>query len=487
MITKLLTIGLLTTAISIKSQQIQTRTSSPFSKLEAHGTVNVIYTNSDSLELKVSAAAKEIDNVETKFENGTLYINNKGHFSSPVYIYLKNNTLTDVESSGASSFKTTNIVKSDSINFSVSGSAEVSAKIDCRSVKSIQSGASNLKLVGNSPNVFAELSGASTLKAYELTADKVNVSTTGASTAKVFVNTKLIANASGASNIKIKGDAKDISAEASPAASITKSLDQNKVEKGSGKDSTVYNWKGKRIIIIDKGSDGETHFDTVDVKSKHKHDESEFYHWAGFSMGVNGYVGSNGSSLMPKPINYMDLDYSRSFNFQFNLAERHLNIVKNYFKIVTGFGFDYHSYALNRKTNLNPNTDSLSNFGSVDSTNAFSYKKNKFRNTYIQVPLLLEFNTSNNPHKSFHLAFGVIGEYLISSRTKQVLEQNSFEFTKTRKDSYNLSPFSAKAHVNIGYRGFTAFGEYSLTPMFQKGKGPELYPFTIGVRLIPFG
>jgi hypothetical protein len=84
------------------------------------------------------------------------------------------------------------------------------------------------------------------------------------------------------------------------------------------------------------------------------------------------------------------------------------------------------------------------------------------------------------------MAFGVIGEYLILSRTKQKLEQNNFDFTKERKDSYNLSPFAAKAHVNIGYRGFTAFGEYSLTPMFQKGKGPELYPFTVGVRLVPF-
>jgi hypothetical protein len=203
-------------------------------------------------------------------------------------------------------------------------------------------------------------------------------------------------------------------------------------------------------------------------------------------MGVNGYVGSNGSTLMPKPTNYLDLDYSRSFNFQFNLFERHLNIVRNNFKLVTGFGFDYHSYAFSRKTNLNPNTDSLGNFGSVDTSNTFSYKKNKFRNTYIQVPLLLEFNTSNNPNKSFHMAFGVIGEYLILSRTKQKLEQNNFDFTKERKDSYNLSPFAAKAHVNIGYRGFTAFGEYSLTPMFQKGKGPELYPFTVGVRLVPF-
>jgi hypothetical protein len=484
MIAKFLTIGFITSVFSIKAQQIQTRPTFPFNKIETRGTVNVIYTSSDSTELKVSASEKEMDNVETKFENGTLLINNKGHFTSPVYVYLKNSKLTDVQSSGSSTFKTNNVVKIDSINISVSGSADVSAKLDSRSVKSIQSGASSLKLAGNAPNLFSELSGASTLKSYDLTADKVNVTTTGASTAKIFVNTKLIANASGASNIKIKGDAKDISAEASPAASITKTLDQNKIEKSSGKDSTVYKWKSKKIIIIDKGDDGETHFDTVNVKHKYKNED--FNHWAGFSMGVNGYVGSNGSTLMTKPTNYMDIDYGRSFNFQFNLFERHLNLVRNNLMLVTGFGFDYHSYAFSRKTNLNPNTDSLANFGSVDTSNAYSYKKNKFRNTYIQVPLLLEFNTSNNPNKSFHMAFGVVGEYLISSRTKQKLEQNNFEFTKQRKDSYNLSPFSAKALINIGYKGFTAFGEYNLTPMFQKGKGPELYPFTVGIRLVPF-
>ncbi|MDO8998955.1 MAG: DUF2807 domain-containing protein [Bacteroidota bacterium] len=482
--TKFLSIALITTVISIKAQQIQTRPASPFNKVETHGSVNVIYTSSDTLDVQVSAAAKEIDNVETKFENSTLIVNNKGHFSSPVYVYVKNSNLIDVQSSGASTFKTSNIVKCDSINFSLSGSSEVSAKLECQSIKSIQSGASNLKLMGSSPNLFAELSGASTLKSYDLSADKVNVSTTGASSAKIYVNEKLIANASGASNIKIKGDAKDISAEASPAASITKTLDQNKVEKSSGKDSTVYKWKGKKIIIIDKDKDGETSYDTVDVK--HKHANEEFYHWAGFSMGINGYLGANGSTTLQKGVNYMDLDYSRSYNFQFNIIERQLNIVRNNLKLVTGFGFDYHSYGLNRNTNLNPNTDSLPLFASVDTTNNYDYKKNKFRNTYIQVPLLLEFNTSNNPNKSFHMAFGVIGEFLISSRTKQKLEQNGFEFTKQKRDSYNLNPFSAKAHVNIGYRGFTAFGEYNLTPLFQSGKGPELYPFTVGVRLIPF-
>ena len=74
--TKLLSIALITSVISIKAQQIQTRTASPFNKIETHGSVNVIYTSSDSLDIKVSASAKEIENVETKFDNATLIIKN---------------------------------------------------------------------------------------------------------------------------------------------------------------------------------------------------------------------------------------------------------------------------------------------------------------------------------------------------------------------------------------------------------------------------
>ena len=61
------------------------------------------------------------------------------------------------------------------------------------------------------------------------------------------------------------------------------------------------------------------------------------------------------------------------------------------------------------------------------------------------------------------------------------------ETTHIRKDNYNMSPFAAKALVNLGYKSWTFFAEYSLTPLFQSGKGPELYPFNAGLRVIPFG
>ena len=85
------------------------------------------------------------------------------------------------------------------------------------------------------------------------------------------------------------------------------------------------------------------------------------------------------------------------------------------------------------------------------------------------------------------MAAGVIGQYQILSRTRQLLENEAYEYDIQRKDPYNSNPFMLKAHVNLGFHRFTVYGEYSLTPFFQKNKGPELFPFAVGLRVIPFG
>jgi hypothetical protein len=243
----------------------------------------------------------------------------------------------------------------------------------------------------------------------------------------------------------------------------------------------IYKWKGKKIIIIDK-EDEEEKKSTYTTQDDYF---DGFKHWTGFSMGVNGFLDAKNNIEIEKPYDYMNLDYSNSFNYQFNLFENRFKLVKNNLVLVTGFGFDYHSYELENKTRLN--ADSSFTWGVMDASDEYTYKKNRYRNTYIQVPLLLEFNAKNKSYKCFHMAVGVIGQYQILSRTRQVLSKDSYEIENVRKDAYNTNPFSAKAHVNLGYARWTFFGEYNLTPLFQKNKGPELYPFSVGLRIIPFG
>ena len=466
----------LISSFTIKAQTSQIRETSPFKKIEVSGAANVVFTQSDTLKLKVVADEKEINNIFTTFENETLAIKAKGSFTHSYKIYVSGNSLNQITSSGASKFTSTNPITSDSLSIDVSGASDVILKVNTKAIDVMLSGASGVNLEGNTQTLYSTVSGASALKAYKLNAAITNVTASGASSAKVFANDKINANATGSSTIKFKGEPKEVSAEASSSSSIAKVVGDDVAKKaGDKKDSTTINFRNKKYVIINKDKDSDTNV------SSNKDDD--FHHWSGFGMGVNGWL-SNGNISMPKGKEYMRLNYGKSLNFQLNPFEKDIHLYKNYINLVVGLGFEWNQYEFSNKTRLNP--DSSYTYGDIDSTNSFSYKKNRLKSTFVNVPLLLEFNTNKDPEKAFHLAFGVIGGYKLGSRTRQIVEMNGKEIKYIKKDDYNLNPFRVNAHASVGYRGVTLFADYALTPLFENGKGPELYPFTIGVKLISF-
>lgn len=466
---------LISCAIS-HAQTSQVRDVQPFKKIEISGAANVVFSQSDTLKLKVVADDKEMKNIFTTFENETLVIKAKGSFTHNYKVYVSGNALNQITSSGASKLTTTNTLETDSLSIEVSGASDVIANIKTKVVEVRLSGASGINLEGNTQTLYGTVSGASGLKAYKLNSLNTNITASGASSAKVFASEKINANATGSSTIKFKGEPNEVSAEASSSSSIAKVVGDDIAKKaGDKKDSTTINFRKKQLVIINKDKDSD--FNIV------SNTDNEFHNWAGFGMGVNGWL-SNGGFTMPKNQDYMSLNYGKSLNFQLNPFEKDIHIYKNYVNLVIGLGFEWNQYEFSNKTRLNP--DSNYTYGTIDSTNAFSYKKNRFKTTFVNVPVLLEFNTNKNPKKAFHIAVGVIGGYKLGSRTRQVLEQNANDIKIIRKDDYNINPFRVNAHASIGYHNFTLYADYSLTPLFENGKGPELYPFTIGVKLISF-
>lgn len=465
---------LIISSLIINAQEIQNRDAKPFKKIEVSGAVTVNYVQSDTLKLQVEADKDEINKVYTTFEGDILVIKAKGGFSHPHKVYIHANTLKHLTVSGASKFTTENNVIADSLALVVSGASDVNVKTQSNLVDVTLSGASVIVLEGNTQGLHSNVSGASSLKAYKLNATTTDVKVSGASTAKVFANEKINAFATGSSTIKFKGDPKEVSAEASGSSSVAKVIGDDSSKKSKDKnDSTTFNFRKKQFVIINKDKDTEF---TVRV-------DDDFHHWSGFSMGVNGWL-SNGGFSMPKGQEYMNLNYGKSLNFQLNPFEKDIHLYKNYINLVTGLGFEWNQYEFENRSKLNP--DSSYTYGTIDSSNVFRYKKNRLKSTFVNVPLLLEFNTNKNPNKAFHIAFGVIGGYKLGSRTRQVLENGGDEIRVIRKDDYNINPFRLNAHASVGYRNLTLFADYALTPLFERGKGPEVYPFTIGVRLFNF-
>jgi hypothetical protein len=438
-----------------------------FDKIRVSGMANVTYWTSDTDKVVVVGLADEVGNINTKNENGTLVINTKTVSPSSVKVEVHSKQLTDVAADGASSFKAPEGLHGDVLHLSAAGAGRIKAEVHVRQLMTNGSGAGEIVVSGKASSLQSEGIGASSLKAYELETDTAEVTTSGAASAKVNVKNRLRARASGASSIRVQGDVQDMSAEATSAASISRSRKSG----SGGTDSVIVKWKDKEI------GDGRR-------RNNDRPSRRNFYNWAGFSVGVNGLITDKGGLTQQAPYRFMDLDYSSSYNLQLNPLQYNFHIFRNHLNLVTGLGIEWRRYSFDNPVMLN--ADTIFTHGIIDSSGQYNYRTNVLKSAMLQVPLLLEFNSGRKPGRSFHLAAGVIGQFLLSSKSKRVLERKGEEITIIRKDNFNLNPFQVKAHVSVGYSYFTVFGEYNLTPLFHYGRGPVNYPFTIGLRIVPF-
>ena len=84
------------------------------------------------------------------------------------------------------------------------------------------SGASELKVSGEAKSVSIDSSGAGNIDTKDLRAEKVNVSSSGAATAEVYATEELTASVSGGGNVDYYGNPKTVKEDKSGAGTITK-------------------------------------------------------------------------------------------------------------------------------------------------------------------------------------------------------------------------------------------------------------------------
>ncbi|MGM0478239.1 MAG: outer membrane beta-barrel protein [Bacteroidota bacterium] len=242
-------------------------------------------------------------------------------------------------------------------------------------------------------------------------------------------------------------------------------------EEESKQDTTRISYKGKVITIHNNG-------DTIEVKDE---EEWDVNHWRGLEFGINGYSTSKDFEINNDPNNvFLELDYAKSFMINLNIAEFNQKLGNEHFRFMTGLGFRFNRYAFkSTKSTLSYNDTTI--FSATDSTKSFD--KNFLNATYLSVPAYFTFMPGNDPDKSFHISIGALLNYRIGSRVKQKFSQNDQNRKDINRGHYHISPFLVDASVRIGAGRFTAFANYALTPLFEKNKGPEYYPFSAGLSL----
>lgn len=443
------------------------------------GVIVVIKQSSDSNSVVVEGnSAKAVQLVSTSVSDGILNINSgkadRTSEGEQITVRVAARKLNFIEAGGASAIKCKDTLQTDTMKIQFSGATEGKILVKAVKVDAQTSGASELKLYGETESFRGVASGASELKAFQLRAQTADVVTSGASTLHASVYKSITCNASGASTIRYYGPVSE-SLFKSGGAEIEHREGEAARPSSSSNDTISINMGRRKINIVDG--------DFVDERSdrEKKADDDDFKFWRGIDLGVNGYLSADNQIQLPNGFEPFELNYAKSYVFGWNMFQKNLHIYRNNLNLGTGLGLTWYHY--NFKNNYTLASNVPFQTSAFDSTRNFS--RNRLNMCYVNVPLFLEYNSNNNDaDHSFHVAAGMqFGYNIFRNKLKQRFEMDGQTQKRVFKDSYNVNPFRFDAIARIGYGDFTLFGSYSLTPLFEREKGPVFYPWSAGISL----
>ncbi|OIP01671.1 MAG: hypothetical protein AUJ98_03500 [Bacteroidetes bacterium CG2_30_33_31] len=475
---------------SVFSQSNEINFEENFSGVKTSAGVKILLIQSDSNYVRLIPSSADITKLKMYVKNNVLFISNNGRIDEDAVLFVFAHEFNSLTANGASDITNKDILSGKIIFIENSGASDIQLNLNYNLAKIKSSGASDITLVGKVDSLIANISGASDLKAFELNNTYAKINASGASDAQLNTDSTIVASISGASSIKFSKEPahKEIDADGTATSEVQTTwidADGKDFSVENGKDTVKIKFNNNELIVIEDGENTRVLKRKIEpTKAKQKQKFSG--NWSGLELGINGFATRNFDLNMPTGYQFLELNYPKSTNFNFNFFQQSVNLIGNKFGLVTGMGLKWNNYQFNSKNTI-LNSDSATINGIYDLTAGRTYTKSKLTSLYLVVPLIFEFQTnSKHNSNSFHVGAGVIGGVRLSSHTKQLYYSDGSGKNKPKVfDDFYLQPFSLDATARIGWGPLNLYANYSLVQMFRAGKGPELYPFSIGL-IMPF-
>ncbi|MCF8227756.1 MAG: DUF2807 domain-containing protein [Bacteroidales bacterium] len=488
-----------------------------FDEIEVGGAFEVIIKQAENFKVIIETDENLHDNMRLELLDDKLHIKSKGikNFTE-LNVYIEMPSLTEMNVHGAAEVKIPEAFRQDEIEITASGASELKLNLITEEIEVNASGASEVDLKGQAEELYINASGATDVNSRNMKVKSAYAEASGASSVMVAATEELDINESGAADVRYEGSPQTIRKHDADAV-IVKTDPEIKVKSEWNEDKERFSYESMNITVDEKGDTTEIIFGNhkiiVDddgnvVYKKHKKKPKFNGHWAGFDLGVNGFLTPDNTMNYGPEFEYLDLNMTKSIKVGINIFEQNLNLCRNQkWGLVTGLGWEINNYRFDDNVSLVPDSSSIKGYFN----DGISMKKSKLVVNYVEVPLLLEFQTNaKRKVNSFHIAAGMVFGLRFASHTKQYYNETNKEYTwlevdpetgnkvpvpgikfqspGTKKskvrDDFHLNPFKADATVRIGWGWVNLFGTYSITTLFKEGKGPELYPFSVGLTLV---
>lgn len=445
--------AVLSATMLVAAAQINT---DPFSRISAEGNIRVVLSDGESNSISFGDAATAPEGFAWEVTDGQLILE-ANKVKETVVVNVTAPDVSEIKLSSVAELKTANTYSTPSLKLISEGAAAYNMALDCDQLSLDFKGASEAVLSGKTRLLSAKLSGASDIKAYDLACQDADIVTDGASELRLMVAGSLKAKGSGASEIRYKGEPTTVEVELDGVASVSKS-------DGSSSDGNV------TVHVCDDG----------DHNCK---DDKKSYdgHWAGLDLMFNNFISKYGELGIAPGYDFMEPDFAKSIGVQINFMEFNVGLVerpKFSFGMTTGLGLSVWNYRLADQVRLINDSAVLMAYADP----LVSTIRSKLTVSYLNIPLLLEFNTDGTESSSgFHFGVGGYGGVRVGSHTKVVINDRGDKDKFKSDGSYHLNPFRYGVMLRMGWNKIHLSANYALSEMFEEGEGPAVYPVEFGI------
>jgi hypothetical protein len=209
-------------------------------------------------------------------------------------------------------------------------------------------------------------------------------------------------------------------------------------------------------------------------RNHHQHSSSMDPHYAGFGIGFAKLLDKD-----DKTTKAVTLKADETTEWFINFIEHSYSIYRNRLALVSGFGINWRTYNVAGNFHFE---DVAGVTSLTPSAGGVTYDISRLKVTRLTVPLLIEWQPGfiNRSYLSFGVEAGI--KTYSSYRVKYTTAAGD-KIDKIEAHGLNTNPLSLDVMAKAGLDDVSIFAKYGTVGVFEKGKGPDVHPVSIGIML----
>lgn len=197
-----------------------------FKDIDASSAMNVILKQGTEYSVKIDAEKNLMDLIEVRKEGDELVVGFKDNVNvnptKDINVYITAPEFHNLEGSGACTFSNNEVITGNEIKLGLSGACNTHLNLEVNKLDIEASGASEIEVKGKAVYFAVNGSGSTSISAFQLMSENADIELSGAGDAEVFASKSLKADLSGAGEVKYKGNPASVNKEISGAGSVSK-------------------------------------------------------------------------------------------------------------------------------------------------------------------------------------------------------------------------------------------------------------------------